>query len=193
MSITDRRTICDSLKMFLPGLWWCMCIHCLLLIIIVCRCLCVQYRILLMLPLFLINKCTEAVIMADITCISCSHVSVTGLATSGAGPGKFVLLCCRVMYGALWARSLMILILSVSHCKISCNHGQLVASGTNRYLQNYTSFRFCELSHFILIKIAINWIGKGMFFKIYFYMSYLCLLSYEYFDINIVFLAGSLL
>ena len=68
----------------------CRSVGCLMLIIIVCRCLCVQYRILLMLPLFLINKCTEAVIMADIACISVSHVSVPELDTSGRGPGKFV-------------------------------------------------------------------------------------------------------
>ena len=68
--------------------------HCLLLIIILVPVsvsdLCGQYRILLMLPLFLINKCTEAVIMADIACISVSHVSVPELDTSGRGPGKFV-------------------------------------------------------------------------------------------------------
>ena len=100
--------------------------HCLLLIIILVPVsvsdLCGQYRILLMLPLFLINKCSEAVTMADIACISLSH-----LTCGCAGHWTHLLswagricpvLWCRVMYGAQWARSLVILILSVSHSNI---------------------------------------------------------------------------
>lgn len=106
-------------------------IHCMLLIRSDAgRCLCVRYRILLRLPLFLINKCTEAVILADIACSSPSHV--TGLAGHlVAGQGKFVQSSGAVWcMGAQWARSLVILILSVSlaltgsHTQISCNHGQ---------------------------------------------------------------------
>ena len=128
-------------------------IHCMLLIRSDAgRCLCVRYRILLRLPLFLINKCTEAVILADIACSSPSHV--TGLAGHlVAGQGKFVQSSGAVWcMGAQWARSLVILILSVSlaltgsHTQISCNHGQPVGP-TDLYRISF--ILFCEPpSHF---------------------------------------------
>ena len=135
--------------------WWCiyLTIHCMLLIRSDAgRCLCVRYRILLRLLLFLINKCTEAVILADIACSSPSHV--TGLAGHlVAGQGKFVQSSGAVWcMGAQWARSLVILILSVSlaltgsHTQISCNHGQPVGPTD---LDRISFILFCQPpSHF---------------------------------------------
>ena len=52
-----------------------------------------------MLPLFLINKCTEAVILADIACSSSSTVTSGSLAHWDTGQGKFVQ---SVVPGDVW-------------------------------------------------------------------------------------------